>query len=138
MPSSEANVSFFDGSFVGAPVRLVAVQRHFAERGFSGTVTTIVAHTTIARQALAWDIARNAWVMLAVAGIGMVALAVFAIRSALVPLKRIGQDLLGRDPKDLTPLDIAVARELRAIVDAINWLHKNTPNVEMGTMETWN
>lgn len=120
LPPTQQDVSFFDGTFAGAPVRLVAVRRHFAERGFSGTVTTIVAHTTIARQALAWDIARNAWVMLAAAGIGMVALATFSIRSALVPLKRIGQDLLGRDPKDLTPLDIAVPRELRAIVDAIN------------------
>jgi len=120
LPPTDTDLSFFDGTFAGDPVRLVAVRRHFAERGFSGTVTTIVAHTTIARQALAWDIARNAWMMLAVAGIGMVALAVFSIRSALVPLKRIGQDLLARDPKDLTPLDIAVPRELRAIVDAIN------------------
>ncbi|WDR06949.1 sensor histidine kinase [Devosia rhodophyticola] len=120
LPPTQQDVSFFDGTFAGAPVRLVAVRRHFAERGFSGTVTTIVAHTTIARQALAWDIARNAWMMLAVAGIGMVALAAFSIRSALVPLKRIGQDLLRRDPKDLTPLDIVVPRELRAVVDAIN------------------
>ncbi|MGV8831825.1 MAG: sensor histidine kinase [Devosia sp.] len=120
LPPTQHDVSYFDGSFTGEPVRLVAVRRHFAERGFSGSVTTIVAQTTIARQALAWDIARNAWVMLVVAGIGMVALATFSIRSALEPLKRIGSDLLGRDPRDLTPLDIAVPRELRAIVDAIN------------------
>jgi two-component system sensor histidine kinase TctE len=92
----------------------------FAERGFSGTVTTVVGHTTIAREALAWDIARQAWVVLGLAGIGMAALAAFSIRSALQPLRRIERDLLGRDPKDLTPLEIAVPPELRAVVEAIN------------------
>lgn len=120
LPPTRRDLSFFDGTFTGSPIRLVAVRRHFAERGFSGTVTTIVAQTTIARQALAWDIARNAWVMLAIAGLGMICMAAFSIRSALEPLKRIGVDLVGRDPKDLTPLDIAVPRELRAIVDALN------------------
>ncbi len=119
-PPTPADLVFYDSTFTGSPIRMVAVRRHFAERGFSGTVTTVVAETTLARQALAWDIAHNAWVLLAVAGLGMAALAAFSIRSALEPLKNVSQDLLGRDPKDLTPLDIAVPRELRAIVDALN------------------
>lgn len=120
LPVSQSDIYFFDSDFTGAPARFVAVRRHFAERGFSGAVITIVGHTTLAREALAWEIALNAWVVVALAGIGMVALAAFSIRSALTPLRRIGDDLLRRDPKDLTPLDVAVPRELQTIVGAIN------------------
>ena len=120
MPEGQKDTFFFDGDFTGSKARFVTVRRHFAERGFSGSVTTIVGHTTIAREALAWEIAVNAWVVLALAGLGMVALAAFSIHSALAPLRQIGDDLLHRDPKDLTPMDIAVPSELKTIVGAIN------------------
>lgn len=120
LPEFEDESLFFDGEFTGEAARFVAVKRQFAERGFSGAVTTIVGHTTRARTALAWDIARNAWLLLAAAGLGMVALAAFAIRSALAPLRRIQEELLARDPHDLTPLDVAVPSELSAVTEAIN------------------
>ena len=120
IPALQGDVTFFDGSITGEAARFVAVRRHFAERGFRGTVATVVGHTSIARNALAWDITRNAWFVLGIAGIGMVLLAVFAVRSSLMPLKLIETSLLRRDPKDLTPLGVAVPRELRAIVEAIN------------------
>ncbi len=80
----------------------------------------MVGHTLLARNALAWDIARNAWIALGVAGIGMVLLAAFAIRSALSPLHRLEREMRRRDPKDLTPLDIAVPAELSAVMAAID------------------
>jgi two-component system sensor histidine kinase TctE len=55
-----------------------------------------------------------------VAGVLMSGLAVFAVRSALGPLRRIERILARRTPQDLTPLDVAVPRELGGLVGAIN------------------
>lgn len=114
------DTQFYEADFKGEPVRLAAVRQRFAERAFSGTITVLVGHTLVARQALAWDITKGALYLLATAGFGMAALAVFAVYSALWPLRRIGRGLLDRDPNDLTPLDVAVPREMRPIVLAIN------------------
>jgi two-component system, OmpR family, sensor histidine kinase TctE len=50
----------------------------------------------------------------------MSGLVVFAVRSALGPLRRIERVLARRTPQDLTPLDVAVPRELGGLVGAIN------------------
>ena len=47
-------------------------------------------------------------------GLLMTGLAAFAIRSALAPLRRIEAGLAAREPRDLTPLDVAVPREIGA------------------------
>lgn len=120
IPPLEADVSYFYDTLGEEPVRLVAVRRHFAERGYSGTVTTLVGHTLRAREGLAWEIVRSALGVLAIAALFMFVLAGFAVWSALAPLRRIERALLARDPKDVSRLDIAVPRELNAIVGAIN------------------
>ena len=50
----------------------------------------------------------------------MTGLAAFAIRSALGPLRRIEGMIAARDHRDLTPLDVAVPREIGQLVAAIN------------------
>lgn len=50
----------------------------------------------------------------------MIGLATFAIRSALMPLRRIESGLAAREPRDLTPLDVVVPREIEQLVGAIN------------------
>jgi two-component system, OmpR family, sensor histidine kinase TctE len=119
-PAGAADNVLYDTAFGGEPMRLSAVRRRFAERAFSGTIDVIVGHTTQARQALAWDITRSALVVVGIAGLFMVSLAVFAIRSALRPLRRIESGLAKRDPRDLTPLDVAVPGEIEPFVVAIN------------------
>jgi two-component system sensor histidine kinase TctE len=119
-PEGEGEVIFYHTRFGDEPVRLASVRRRFAERAFSGSVDVIVGQTTRARAALARDIARSALVVLGVAGLCMAALAAFAIHSALRPLRRIERDLLARDPSDLTPLGVAVPREIETIVTAID------------------
>lgn len=119
-PPADGDVVYYGASFAGESVRLVSVRRRFAERAFSGSVDVIVGQTTRARDALAAEIARSALIVLGAAGVCMAGLAAFAIRSALSPLRQIERDLLARDPRDLTPLDIAVPREIGAIVSAIN------------------
>jgi len=119
-PSGEGDIVFYAAEFGGEPVRLVSVRRRFAERAFSGSVDVVVGQTTRARDALARDITKSALIVLGAAGLGMAGLAVFAIYSALRPLRQIERGLRARDPQDLTPLDVAVPREIGAIVGAIN------------------
>jgi two-component system sensor histidine kinase TctE len=113
-------VIFYHARFGDEPIRLASVRRRFAERAFSGSVDVVVGQTTRARTALARDIARSALIVLGAAGLCMTGLAAFAIHSALRPLRRIESDLLARDPMDLTPLDVAIPREIDTIVAAIN------------------
>ena len=111
---------FATGDFTGEPVRLIRVSAQFAERDYAGTVDVIVGQTTRARAALAREITRSALLGVGVLGLLMAGLAAFAIRSALAPLRRIEAGLAARKPRDLTPLDIAVPREIGVLVGTIN------------------
>ncbi|MEO8242467.1 MAG: sensor histidine kinase N-terminal domain-containing protein [bacterium] len=109
-----------DGTFTGAPVRLAEVDRRFAERSFSGTVRVVVGQTTRARAELTRSITRSALLAVVAAGLLMSGLAIFAVRSALGPLQRIERDLAARAPTDLTPLGVAVPREIGTLVSTMN------------------
>ncbi len=119
-PETADDVVYYMAEFGGEPVRLAAMRRLFVERAFIGEVAVVVGHTMRARSALAWDITRNALLIVAAAGIALVALAIFAVRSALSPLRRIEGALLARDPKDLSPLDVGAPREVESMVAAID------------------
>ena len=112
--------TFHEARFRGEPIRLVALPRRFAERAFGGTITVLVAHTLHARETLAREIAGGIAPSATFAGLGMALLAVYAVYSALRPLRRIERGFAGRDPRDLTPLEVTMPRELRPVVDAIN------------------
>ena len=58
--------------------------------------------------------------MVIVVGLLMAGLTLFAIRSALQPLRRIESGLSEREPRDLTPLEVGVPSEIRQLVGAIN------------------
>ncbi len=115
-----ADRQFYMSEYRGESIRALALRRRFAERTFSGSVDVLVAHTLLARRSLAWEMVANALLVLAVAGVAIIGLAVFAIRSALQPLRRIERDLALRDPKDLNALDVRVPRELQTVVAVIN------------------
>lgn len=112
--------TFSNGSFTGAPIRVAQVRRPFAERNFSGTVTVVVGQTTRARAELAWQITRGALLAAAVAGLTMCLLAVFAVRSSLLPLRRIERALTARAAQDLTPIAVAVPAEIGSLVATLN------------------
>lgn len=116
----EDGVVFYNAGFRAAPIRLAATRRVIVERAFVGDLSILVGQTLEARSALAWDIAKNALVVLALAGAMLIALAVIAVRSSLAPLRRIEQALLLRDPSDLTPLDVDAPREVETMVSAID------------------
>jgi two-component system sensor histidine kinase TctE len=118
--TAQKDLEFYSIDYSGESVRLVGAVRRFAERGFTGQVQVLVGHTTRARTALARDITTKALALLAAAGLALVALVAFAVRTSLGPLARIEQALRSRDPKDLSPLTVSTPREVETIVAAIN------------------
>lgn len=116
----ESDATFANADFAGEPVRIARVQRLFAERSYSGSVDVLVGQTTLARDQLAAQITRNALVAAGIAGLIMSALAVFAVRSALDPVKRIESSLSLRAPQDLTPINVEAPREILSLVQALN------------------
>ena len=112
--------TFFRGTIDGEPARFAVAKRRFAERAFSGTVRAIVGQTTQARTALTREITQNALILVGAVALLMAALAILAVRAGLKPLRRIEEGLMSRTPRDLTPIDLAVPREVGGLVDAIN------------------
>ncbi|MDN3720655.1 hypothetical protein QW131_18875 [Roseibium salinum] len=94
--------------------------RRFAERTLNGTVKVVVGQTLLARNAMAYEITRNALFVLAASGLAMALLAALVVRSVLRPLEKIAGGLSARDPHDLTPVDTAVPRETAVMIHALN------------------
>ncbi len=120
LPSSGGDLTLYDGRFGDEAARYAALVRRFAERGYSGSVTVIVGQTLRARRALARDIAQNAVILLGAAGAVMAGFAWVVVGRAMRPLPRIGRALAGRDPTDLTPVDIAAPQEVAGMLAALN------------------
>lgn len=117
-----AGARFGQIDFGGETARTALVTRRFSERDLTGDVDVVVGQTTRARDALAREITRSALLVVGLLGLLMSSLAVFAILSALAPLRRIEATLAVRDSRNLTPLDLAVPREIGRLVAAINFL----------------
>ncbi|MGV0909883.1 sensor histidine kinase N-terminal domain-containing protein [Martelella sp. FOR1707] len=120
LPREEGDLVFYDGAFGSEKARYVGLVRRFAERSFSGPVQVIVGQTLKARTELARDIAQNALIVLGAAGAAMAFFAWLVMRSALLPLPRIGFALRRRDPTDLTPIDLSAPSEVATLVESLN------------------
>lgn len=107
-------------SFAGETARTAMAIRRFSEREFVGEIRVVVGQTTRARDALAREMVRRAFGVVGGIGLLTLGLTAFAIRSALAPLRRIEAGLARREPRELTPLDVAVPREISHLVAAIN------------------
>ncbi|MTI44733.1 two-component system sensor histidine kinase TctE [Roseibium hamelinense] len=111
---------FFDSSFFGEEARFAIVTKRFAERTLNGTMQVIVGQTLKAREAMAYEITRQAVYVLIISGFAMALLATVVVRSVLRPLKTIAGGLRARDPHDLTPLNTAVPKETAVMIQALN------------------
>lgn len=81
-----------------------------------------VAHTREGRSALAHELLRsNLAIVLTMAALAVVVL-LLAVRSALAPLTRLRRAIRARDPRALTPLDLALPRELAELRETLNEL----------------
>ncbi len=112
--------AFGSVDFAGETARTAMAVRRFSERDFVGEIRVVVGQTTRARDAMARAMARRAFLVIGGIGALTLGLAAFGIRSALAPLRRIEAGLARREPRELTPLDVAVPREISHLVAAIN------------------
>ncbi len=109
-----------DASFKGAAIRIASVKRYVSEAGINGWVVTTVGQTREARNALSRDLTGKA--VLLVAAMSLIALIgiMLAVRRALRPLHAVEAALIGRDPNNLTPLNVEAPAEIAELVDVIN------------------
>jgi two-component system, OmpR family, sensor histidine kinase TctE len=109
-----------DGEYRGFPVRIAVVGRLVSDPVAPGWAHVVVAQTREARIILARDLTLKAlllvFAMTSLAFMGVL----FAVRRALEPLTRVERELRSRDPKDLTPLDVEIPREIQTLVSTIN------------------
>ncbi|MPR11293.1 sensor histidine kinase [Microvirga tunisiensis] len=109
-----------DGRYHQVPVRMATVRRLVPEPAGQGWAIVTVAQTRQARSALAEDLtAKASLLVLAMSGLALIAMMI-AVRQALAPLRVIDRALRSREPKDLTPLDVEVPREVFVLVTSIN------------------
>ena len=109
-----------DGEYRGFPVRVATVGRLVSDPATPGWAQVVVAQTREARTGLAWDLTLKALLLVfAMTSLAFMAV-LFAVRRALAPLTRVERELRSRDPKDLTPLDLEIPREIQTLVSTIN------------------
>ena len=109
-----------DATFKGSDIRTASVKRYVSESGINGWVVTTVGQTREARNALSADLTWKA--ALLVVAMSLIALAgiMFTVRRALRPLLHVEAALIGRDPNNLTPLNVEAPAEIAELVDVIN------------------
>ena len=107
---------FFDGVYRSEPVRIAALR---TDSGFS----VQVGETLSKRQRLIWEILAAELVPTLFIAIAAVVLAWTGVKHGVAPLARIRNELLGRGPNDLRPLDETGAPlEIAPAVKAFNKL----------------
>ena len=111
---------YFDAPMQGEAARYVTILRRFSERDYSGRVSITVGQTLRARNAMALEITRGALLVTGLGGLALILGAFLVIRSAMRPLERLADQLLARDPYDLTPMAEDGPAEVAVTVRALN------------------
>lgn len=115
-----AEPAFRTTKYRGQQVRLVVASRAVADQRVGGWIHVIIAQTTEARQGLTAELTARALLLVVLMSVLALGGTMLAVRYSLRPLDILGETLRRRDSQDLTPLDIAVPRELSPFVDSIN------------------
>ncbi|MDD2808603.1 sensor histidine kinase [Rhodoferax sp.] len=124
-PLVNGQPQFSDALYYGEPIRLGSYARALARPLSSGSNShqvviqigeTLESRQDFTRQLVMETVARD--LLLLLAGL---ALLVLAVNWSLRPLQRLRQEVLQRDPQDLTPLDAHhIAQDVQPLVEAIN------------------
>jgi len=125
LPAPPADVAggplFYDASYHGQDVRIVAVQQVVLDGADRRRLLVQVAETLEARHQLTRRLVLQsaaAQLLLIVLAAGLIA---FGVRKGLAPLKRLRDEVRRRGSNDLTPIDTrAVPREVAPLIHAIN------------------
>ncbi|MCF8160659.1 MAG: sensor histidine kinase [Polaromonas sp.] len=124
-PLVNGQPQFSDAMYYGEPIRLGSYARALARPLSGGSNSsqvviqigeTLESRQDFTRRLVLETLARDALLLLA-----GVALLVAAVNWSLRPLQRLRQDVMQRDPQDLTPLDgHNIADDVQPLVEAIN------------------
>ena len=111
---------FVDATYRGELVRVASVGRLTSSGGEADWVTIHVAETQSEREALAWEILSNAIIPVIALTLLSIALVWFDIGRMFSPLYQLEQELRGRAPDDLSPVDVPVPVEVSHLVSGLN------------------
>ncbi|KQX35365.1 hypothetical protein ASD04_15115 [Devosia sp. Root436] len=117
---TSAGPVFADATYRGELVRVASVGRLTSSGGDADWVTIHVAETQSEREALAWEILSNAIVPVVALTLLAIALVWFGIGRMFAPLYQLEQELRGRAPDDLSPVDVPVPVEVSHLVSGLN------------------
>jgi len=116
----DAGPIFTDVTYRGELVRVASVGRLSSSASATDWVTIHVAETQNEREALANEILGNAIVPVIAMTLLAVGLVWFGIGRMFAPLYQLEQELRGRAPDDLSPLDVPVPVEVSHLVQGLN------------------
>jgi two-component system sensor histidine kinase TctE len=111
---------FTDITYRSELVRVASVGRLTSSGGNANWVTIHVAETQSEREALAGEILGNAVIPVIALTLLAIALVWFGIGRMFSPLYQLEQELSGRAPDDLSPVDVPVPQEVSHLVNALN------------------
>lgn len=111
---------FADTVYRGDLVRVASVGRLTSSGGDADWVTIHVAETQSEREALAGEILSNAIVPVVALTLLAIALVWFGIGRMFAPLYQLEQELRGRAPDDLSPVEVPVPVEVSQLVSGLN------------------
>jgi two-component system sensor histidine kinase TctE len=117
---TSAGPEFTDTTYRGELVRVASVGRLTSSGGDADWVTIHVAETQTEREALAGEILSNAIVPVVALTLLAIALVWFGIGRMFAPLYQLEQELRGRAPDDLSPVDVPVPVEVSHLVSGLN------------------
>nr|WP_295883595.1 extracellular solute-binding protein [uncultured Devosia sp.] len=117
---TSAGPDFTDTIYRGELVRVASVGRLTSSGGDADWVTIHVAETQTEREALAGEILSNAIVPVVALTLLAIALVWFGIGRMFAPLYQLEQELRGRAPDDLSPVDVPVPVEVSHLVSGLN------------------
>ena len=118
--TQSAEPVFVDIAYHDEVVRVASVGRLISSANATGWVTIRVAETQNEREALAAEILGNAIVPVIALTLLAVALVWFGIGRMFAPLYQLEQELRGRAPDDLSPVDVPVPVEVSHLVSGLN------------------
>jgi two-component system, OmpR family, sensor histidine kinase TctE len=114
--------------FSQEPVRWVSLGRYISEPNLEGWASIVVAQTRHARDLLAFDLTLKAIIILAIMSLLALAMVMVTVRAALAPLHAIGEAINRRAYNDLTPLSLAVPREIAPLAAGLNHFMQRLSN----------
>ena len=108
------------GNYAELPVSVAIVGRRMPVSGPNPWAVILLAQTNNSRHAIAKTLGINTSALILAMGLLTVLAALWTLRQALDPLKKIASTMDGRTSAELSPLTQVVPAEIRSLVVAIN------------------